>query len=461
MITKNEIEALMLENTLIKKHKPKYNISLRDSKSYAYIDLTKEKYPRFLISRLHTKNTYRFGPFTSARARDDILQVINKAFKLRTCRKLPKKACLRHAINLCSAPCIKAISEEDYNEDVNSAKKVLKGKSADVIKMLKEKMQKASKKQDFERALQYRSQINSLDYLNEQQNVIRDKKYNEDIINYIVKKGKVYLLIFNIYRGTLENKQEFIFEERENFLEDFLAQYYSETTIPKDKQAKYIIIPKQVSPIIAKYLTHKYKTKVETIVPKIGEKKALLDLVEKNIEIAFFAETEKLEILQNRLNLQELPIVMECFDISHLSGTHIVASMVQFRNGKPDKSNYRRFKMKTVFQNDDFASMEEVVKRRYTKLKNENLSLPNLIIIDGGIGQLNAALKALDSLNLKIPIISLAKQFEEIFVPGSSEAIRLSDKNKGRLLLQQIRDEAHRFAITYNRLLRKKSLFNK
>ena len=194
---------------------------------------------------------------------------------------------------------------------------------------------------------------------------------------------------------------------------------------------------------------------------KKGEKKELLELVAKNVDISFFGETEKLMHLQKVLNLNETPDVIECFDISHLSGTNIVASMVQFRNAKPDKANYRRFKIKTVQQNDDFASMREVVRRRYTKLKLNNEPMPNLILIDGGIGQLNRAIEALDAIGLKIPIISLAKEFEEIYVPGKSQPIKLKHKDKGRLLLQYIRDEAHRFAITYNRLLRKKERFTR
>jgi excinuclease ABC subunit C len=468
IITKNEIEALILENTLIKKHRPKYNIDLKDSRSYAYIELTNEKFPKFKLARYpntpqlgvqrtmkHSIKNQLFGPFTSAKARDDILQVINRTFKLRTCNKLPKRACLRYSIGICSAPCINQISEEQYNENIKSAKLILKGEISKTISLLKTNMQIASKRKDYERALNFRNQIDSLEYLKEKQNMQRNKNYNEDIINYITKDNIVYIAVFNIYKGTLENKQEFTFEQTENFLEKFLTQYYLDNEIPKQ-----VILPKQTNKLIQEYLSKKANKvgKVETVVPKIGEKKELLELVKKNIEISFFGDLDKLNLLKRLINLQETPHVIECFDISHLSGTNIVASMVQFRMGKPDKSNYRRYKLKTVTKNDDYASMQEVVRRRYTKLKLNREEFPNLIVIDGGLGQLNSALQILDELNLKIPIISLAKEFEEIHIPGQKKPIRLDKKNKARLLLQQIRDESHRFAIKYNRLLRKKEI---
>lgn len=281
----------------------------------------------------------------------------------------------------------------------------------------------------------------------------REKRYDEDIINYEIKDDEVYLMLFNIYKGTLSNKNEFIFDYNDDFLEEFIIQYYSENTIPKE-----VIIPKIVSDSIKQYLETKKGSKVIITKPEKGEKKQLLDLVLKNIEITFFADIDKVETLKNKLNLQESPTVIECFDISHLSGTSTAGSMVQFRNGKPDKNNYRRFKIRSIEGIDDFAAIAEVVKRRYTRIKNEDLELPNLIIIDGGIGQLNFALQELKKLDLKVPIISIAKQFEEIYIPGKILPVRLSKKDKALQFIQEIRNEAHRFAIKYNRLLRKKEL---
>lgn len=451
IITETEVEALILENNLIKKYNPKYNIDLKDSKSYAYIRATNEEFPRLLVSRNKSEPGDFFGPFVNAAIRDNLLKIINKVFKLRTCCRLPKKSCLKYNIGLCSAPCIKNISKKEYIKNVSMAKLVLNGKTKELIIDLKEKMKNASSNQKFEEALKYRNQIIALGSLSEKQLVQRNKKHNEDIINYIVKNDKVYLFIFNIHRGCLENKQEFIFDHYNNFFEDFINQYYEKSIIPKK-----IILPEKTSEALIQLLNKKKKSKVCVVIPKIGELKKLLGLVKKNIEINFFSGDEKLNELKKIINLDSSPEVIECFDISHLSGTKTVASMVQFKNGIANKSEYRKFKIKTVVGVDDFASMAEVVKRRYERLKKENKSFPDLIVVDGGLGQLHYAMNSLKTLEIKIPIISLAKEFEEIYIPGKNFPVRVSRKNKGRLLLQQIRDEAHRFAIKYNRLLRKK-----
>jgi excinuclease ABC subunit C len=284
----------------------------------------------------------------------------------------------------------------------------------------------------------------------------RDRKYNEDIIHYVVKNSTVYLLLFNVHRGTLENKQVFKFEPTgEDYFEEFLAQYYSDHDVPAE-----LIVPHPLGESTVSYLKLRAGKSVHVTVPRRGEKKQLLDLVMKNIEITFFGDIEKLRDLKLALKMQETPEVIECFDISHISGTGMVASMVQFRNALPDKSNYRRYRIKTLTGVDDFAAIAEVVRRRYTRLKEEDAQLPDLILIDGGIGQLNAATAELKKLRVRIPTISLAKKFEEIYVPGADEPLVLSRKSKALQLLQRVRDEAHRFAITYNRLLRKKELLD-
>jgi excinuclease ABC subunit C len=453
IITKNEVEALILENNLIKKNTPKYNIDLKDSKRYAYIKITNEEFPKLLIARRKEDDSDYFGPFTSAEKRDYVMQTLIRTFKVRTCKKMPKKPCLRFHIGLCDAPCIKNISKEKYDEKIRFVKSILNGKTKEIEEKLKVEMEKESKKQNFEGAIELRNQIDSLEYLKEKQNMQRQKEYNEDIINYLIKDNKVYLLLFKIYKGTLENKEEFEFEYQDDFLEDFLTQYYSENNIPKE-----IIIPEKVDESIKIFLEKKANKKVNLIIPEKGEKKELLDLVLKNIEIIFFENINKLIALKDALNLETIPEVIECFDISHLSGTSQVGSMVQFRKGKPDKSNYRKFKIKTVDQIDDFASIKEIVFRRYYRIKKEKSNPPDLIIIDGGKGQLSSAIEALDEINIKIPIISIAKEFEEIYTPGESNPLRLDKKDPALQIVQEIRDEAHRFAITYNRLLRKKDL---
>ena len=453
IVTDNEVESLILENTLIKKHQPKYNIRMKDAKSHTYILLTDEEFPRILIDRRKAGKGRFYGPFVSAHERDYVLHFLRKTFALRTCNKMPKKPCLRYHIDLCDAPCANRISKNKYLDKIKKVKMVLSGKSTELIKTLKKDMKKYSESSEFEYALKIRNEISSLENLSKHQKMQREKKYNEDIINFEIKDEKVYLMLFNIYKGTLHNKNEFVFDFNDDFFEEFIIQYYSENPIPKE-----IVIPQDVSESIRNFLEDKKGSKVKLSRPIKGEKKQLLDLVLKNIEIAYFADIDKVEILKKRLNLQEKPKVIECFDISHLSGTSTVGSMVQFRNGKPDKNNYRRFKIRTVEGIDDTAAIAEVVRRRYTRLKNEDSEFPNLIIIDGGCGQLNFAFNELKKLDVKIPIISIAKKYEEIYIPRYMKPLRLDKKDKALHYIQEIRNEAHRFAIKYNRLLRKKEL---
>ena len=453
VVTDSEDEALILENNLIKKHQPKYNIRLKDAKSHSYLLLTKEEYPRLILDRWKKGKGVFFGPFISAQERDYILYFLRRTFLLRTCNKLPKKPCLRYHINLCDAPCINLISKNDYDLKIEKIKMVLNGKTKQLLTNLNEEMKKYSDEQYYEKALRLRNEISAIEHLSQRQKMQREKKYNEDIINYIIKDEKVYLMLFNIYKGTLHNKNEYEFDFNDDFLEEFIIQYYSDSPIPKE-----VIIPEKLSDSIEIFLTNKKGSQVRVVKPQKGEKKHLLDLVTKNIETTFFADVKKVDLLKNKLNLQGTPTVIECFDISHLSGTSTVGSMVQFRNGKPDKNNYRRFRIRSVQGIDDTAAIGEVVRRRYKRLKEEDSEFPDLIIIDGGGGQLNFAIQELNELNLKIPIISIAKQFEEIYIPGALQPLRIQKKDKALQFIQEIRNEAHRFAIKYNRLLRKKEI---
>jgi len=453
--TDNELEALILENNLIKIHQPKYNIRLKDAKSHSYIRLTDDVFPRLEIVRSKTGKGKYFGPFISASEREYIFDFLKKNFMIRTCKKMPKKACLRYHINLCCAPCIGLIKKENYDKIIENAKLVLSGKTKELLIVLKEEMKFFSDNLKFEYAKEIRNQMNALEKLNERQNMQRKKNYNEDIINYIIKSGRVYLLLFNIYKGTLVNKNDFVFDYNDDFLDEFIIQYYSDNPIPGE-----LIIPVNISDSMISFLQTKKGHNINVNNPKKGEKHQLLKLAKKNIEISFFKDEERIEFLKTKLNLQERPEVIECFDISHLSGTSTVGAMVQFRNGKPDKSNYRRFRIRSVEGVDDTAAIAEIVKRRYLRLKKEDIEFPNLVVIDGGIGQLNFALKELNRLEIKIPIISIAKHFEEIYIPGRLSPLKLSEKDVALKFIQQIRDEAHRFAIKYNRLLRKKELLS-
>jgi excinuclease ABC subunit C len=455
IVTSTEVEAFILENTLIKKYQPKFNINLKDAKSYAYIQLSEEKFPRIGIARENKgkKTGTLYGPFVSATERDQILQFIKQTFHLRTCKNMSKRACLRYHMGTCAAPCTGLVSEPEYQYLIKNADLLLKGKNKDLLDQLRSDMQLYSESESYEKALILRDRISAIEKLSEHQNVKRQKSSDENIINYITTGEIVYLILFLVEKGTLTSKEEFIFPLTEDFLDEFILQYYSNEKPPKE-----LIIPVSPGSIIEDYLTLLRGSHVTITVPKQGEKKELLDLAFKNLEISFFRGKIRISELGEALSLDNPPEIIECFDISHLGGTGTVGSMVSFRDGRPDKSNYRRYKIKTAGAFDDYASIAEVVKRRYTRLSNEKKPLPDLIVIDGGQGQLQAAKEMLDELNLNIPLISIAKREEEIYRAGDRRPLNLSRKNLASLLVQEIRDEAHRFAITYQRSLRRQKI---
>jgi excinuclease ABC subunit C len=456
LITNTETEAFLLENTLIKKHQPKYNIDLKDAKRYAYIELTKEEFPRLLIARRATGDGTSFGPFVLAAERDYVLKVAKKVFRLRTCKKIPKRPCLRHHLNSCSAPCTGTVSPEEYARSVTKAAQVLKGKTGELLAALRQEMADRAAAQDYERALGLRNEITAIAHLAERQHVERARTCNENVIAYRMTGDTVYLVVFSIERGALADKQEFSFPGGEDFLEEFLVQYYSGREPPAE-----LILGSEMDPALVEFLSVKKGKRVTVTVPQRGEKKKLLDLAEKNLEIAFFRDTLKGTELGAALRLTVPPRVIECFDISHLSGTAMVGSMVQFRDGAPDKANYRRFRIRTVESIDDFAAIAEVVKRRYRRIMDEHATMPDLVIIDGGKGQLTTAREALLSLGLDLAVIAIAKREEDVYIPSEVLPLRLDKKGIALRFLQEIRDEAHRFAVTYNRLLRKKKVIGK
>jgi len=461
IVTGSEVEALLLESTLIKKHQPRYNINLKDSKGYAYISLSGDAYPRISVARTKdsatkkkseqkTKTVY-FGPFTSARERDQILHFAKRTFKLRSCKTLRKRPCLRYHLDSCAAPCTGRISEQEYAYQVKCAKKLLEGKNAELLSEMKEDMQKRASELAFEEALLLRDQIKAIEHLSERQYVLRDTKEHEHIIHYACHADQVYLMLFSVERGCLSQKEEFVFEKSEGFLDEFLIQYYTENTPPQE-----LILPEEGDDSMEEYLSEKRGSKVTITVPKRGDKRRLLSLVSKNIEATFFKHITRVDALGEALNLPSPPSIIECFDVSHLSGTGTVGAMVRFMDGKPDKRNYRRYKLKSYEGNDDFAGIAELVHRRYTRLLEEESRLPDLIVIDGGKGQLQAAHQEMKALNLQIPLISLAKREEEIYSTSSQTPLPIKRNSEASLLLQEIRNEAHRFAITYQRTTRSK-----
>jgi len=453
LATDTEAEALLLENTLIKRHQPHYNIDLKDAKSFAYIMLTREEFPRIGISRRPSEEASFFGPFVSARDRDRVLRVVRKAFGLRTCRRLPKRACLRRQMGSCSAPCTGDISAADYGERVKRVEAILKGQSAGILKELRAEMEDRSRRKEFEQAMALRDQIQAVEHLSERQKVERPRGRDQDILSWVVSEGKVHLMVFSVHHGTLSEKEEFVFAAGPDFPEEFLVQYYGEKIPPTE-----VILPEPVDEPLREFLSTRRGSTVQVTVPERGDKRKLLDLVQRNLEHTFFGERLRLGALQEALHLPTLPSVIECFDISHLSGTATVGSMVRFTDGKPDKKNYRRFRIRTVLGIDDPAAIGEVVRRRYSRLVREGSALPDLLIIDGGKGQLTAARSALADLGLAIPVISIAKPEEEVHVPGRLGPLPLGKKDPASLLVRAIRDEAHRFAVAYHRLLRRKEV---
>lgn len=437
--TNSEVEALLLENNLIKKYYPHYNIDLKDSHRYAYILLHKGELPWIEVARTREAEGEYYGPFVSGALRNIVIEVLRRNFRIFTRKPSPR---LR-----------KATDKETYLQRIAQARKILRGDVDDLIKELEEKMRISSQKTFYEHALNVRNQIEALYTLTEKQRIEMTRAVDAHIINYMIVSDEVYLLIFSIRKGVLEEKQEYSFEYYEGVLDDFLVQYYDQAPIPQE-----IILPAPVDESLADYLKKKSGRTVSLIVPQKGDKKDLLDLVAQNVTTTFFAGSERVKALQEILHLTKLPRYIECFDISHLSGTNVVASMVAFTNGLPDKSNYRKFKIRQDIQNDDYLSMKEAVRRRYSGSLKKSMKNPDLIVIDGGLGQLNAGIAVLEELKLKIPIIALAKKFEEIYVPGEESPRRVDHKNKGLQLLQAIRDEAHRFAISYQKLLRHKGL---
>ncbi|MBN1175325.1 excinuclease ABC subunit UvrC [Candidatus Woesearchaeota archaeon] len=460
IITKNEVEALLLESNLIRQHKPRYNIDLKYGMRYAWIVLTNEEYPRLITARSRNLDGEYFGPFVSGNLRRVLLDVLRKKFYIRTCRVLPKKPCLRYHIGVCKAPCVKKQTQKEYEENVEQVRTYLRGKNKELIKDLQKQMKEAAAKTNFELAKIHKEQIDSLEYLQNQMLVENSRLEEQDVINYKKytsqkdNKDYVEVIVFGFRRGVLSQKQTFTIADEENALEEFIKRFYEVEKPPSE-----IIIPHEIEDnSLEKYLEEISGHKVSLTIPQRGMKKELLELVDKNIdEEISYAESLAFEIKDN-LNLEKPVRTIECFDISHLGGTNTVASMVHFKDGKPVKSKYRKFKIQTVEGIDDFRSMNEVITRRYSRLKKEKREYPDLILIDGGSQQVAFAKKALDAIGVNIPMVGLAKKFEEIYFPDKKDPIRF-DKNSNMMkVFINARDETHRFGVTFQRSLRSKEL---
>ncbi len=462
IITESEVEALILECNLIKKYRPRYNICLKDDKTYPYLKLTNEKFPRIILTRRVEKDGARyFGPYTSGGAVKETLELLRKLFPLRTCRNFPNRPCLQFHIKRCLAPCVDKISREDYFQFVVAVGKFLDGKTAEVERDLESRMLAAAENLNFEMAARLRDILLAVRKISERQKIVTDAG-NVDAIGLARLNSEVCAQIFFVREGKVIGRESFLLngaadETDSQAVLNFIKQYYSQAKIT----AEEILLPTELDD--EKILTEWLKVKLT--VPKRGVKNSLVEMANENAKKFLEERIARAELanaqtigavsdLQKYLKLAKLPRRMECFDISHFQGAETVASMVVFENGAPDKKSYRRFKINsTEGKPDDFLSMREVTERRYGKLAAEEL--PDLIVIDGGIGQLNSALEIIRQFHKDVPVVGLAKQFELIFVEGESEPMELPRGSQALYLMQRIRDEAHRFAITYHRKLRR------
>jgi excinuclease ABC subunit C len=492
IVADSELEALLLENTLIKKYQPRFNVRLKDDKRYPYIKVHwQDPFPKVTTTRrLQNDGGRYFGPYTAAWAAYQTLDLVRKIFPYLTCNRVitgnDPRACLYYHIGRCAAPCIGVVDQAEYRQIIDDLCSFLGGNTEPVVAGLRTQMEQAAESLDFEKAATLRDQIKAIDQVVEKQKVVNNKAVDEDVVAFARDEQDACVQVFFIRGGKLVGRDYFVLEgtvdENNNeIMTSFLKQFYDQaTTIPPQ-----ILLPSEVDEhmIIRDWLKSKRGANVVMKVPRRGKQRELLEMAAENAAETLnhlraqwasdeTKQTEALTELQQALDLPDLPLRIECYDISTLQGTNTVGSMVVFAKGTPRKSDYRRFKIKTVEGQDDFASMREMLRRRFRRLRDTEPEqqaapgkaasestwaiIPNLVIIDGGKGQLGAAMEILEEAELSdaIPIVGLAKREEEIFISGRSEPVILPRKSHALFLVQRIRDEAHRFGVTYHRKLR-------
>ncbi|MBD8068901.1 excinuclease ABC subunit UvrC [Bacillus sp. PS06] len=469
IVTSSDIEALILEINLIKKHDPKYNVMLKDDKSYPFIKVTAEKQPRLIITRNVKKDKGKyFGPYPNVQAANETKRLLDRIYPLRKCSTLPDKVCLYYHIGQCLAPCIQPVEDETNKEIVDNIIKFLNGGYKEIKVELTEKMMKASEELDFERAKEYRDQIAHIETTMEKQKMTMNDFIDRDVFGYSFDKGWMCVQVFFIRQGKLIERDVSLFpiynEPEEDFL-TFLGQFYTKTNHFKPKE---VLLPSSIEKELAEQLL-----KVNVSQPSRGKKKELIELATKNAKISLKEKFSLIERDEERtikatenLGIQlgiPTPHRIEAFDNSNIQGTDPVSAMVVFVDGKPSKNDYRKYKIKTVVGPDDYDSMREVVRRRYSRALKEQLPLPDLIIIDGGKGHLAAVKEVLeDELGLEIPVAGLVKdekhRTSELLIGDPLTIASLSRNSQEFYLLQRIQDEVHRFAITFHRQLRSKSV---
>lgn len=474
IVTSNEMEALLLEDNLIKAHHPRYNILLRDDKTYPYLKLTvADEFPRLAMVREKKDGVSRyFGPYTNAASLRENLRVLNSIFMLRSCKTFSRRErpCLNYDIGRCLAPCVGRVSSEDYQELTRNLIAFMEGDYMQLVKSSERQMKEAAAKLEYEKAARLRDQVQGLKRLGEKQQVALAAPLNLDLAALILAPRCALALIFKIRRGKLISKDSFwltrVMDENEAEMMEFLLRgYFAEG---QDTAEELLVnrLPANRQ-LLSEWFKERSGHRVEIKKPAKGEKRRLMEMVENNARLLMEEQLSQ-EDKQNRLllrlsqalNLETVPNRIECYDVSHLSGTETVASMVVFTHAAADKKAYRRFKIKQE-QNDDYRSLAETLQRRFQEARRGNphfLPKPDLLVIDGGLGQLNAVQEVLQELGEEVAVVSLAKKREEIFMPGRADSLILPRRDEGLQLLQRLRDEAHRFAVSYNRQRRSQKI---
>ena len=473
ILVDNNKEALALENNLIKQWKPRFNILLRDDKTYPYIKLTAEKYPRVYVTRrLRKDGSAYYGPYFPANLAYRLVNFVHRSFLVPSCKvdltRYHPKPCLQYHIHRCLGPCVEGLTTDDaYAGAVKNVKLFLEGRHADLAKGLRERMHQASDAMRFEEAAAVRDLLSTVEEMDERQKMAAAKGDDIDIFAAYAEPPLVALNLFHLRNGQIVDRREFYWEDQHDFDEpQFFSALIKQIYIDQQHIPSIIHVPVDFEDreALEELLSEKRGRKVEIHTPQRGQKKALLDLVETNAKHSFDQRFRVLkpssraiqEALQDALGLPDAPKRIECFDISHIQGTDKVASMVVWEEGRMKKSDYRKFIIRDVIGNDDFASMREVVTRRYSRLQQENREMPGLVLIDGGIGQLHSAADALETIGIiNQPLASIAKREEIIYVYGQENEPVVLDRFSPILhLIQSIRDEAHRFAVTFHRTRR-------
>ncbi|WP_042707262.1 excinuclease ABC subunit UvrC [Methanobrevibacter wolinii] len=465
IVTNSEKEALILEANLIKKYMPKYNIRLKDDKKYPYVKITNEDFPRLILTRNISKNGTYYGPFTDVKSVRSTVKFLKQLFKIRTCKHMDGP-CLNYQIDLCYAPCDGRISKEEYHEIIEKIDLFFQGRYNDILKNLKNEMKEASQNMEFEKAAVLRDQIKSIEEVMVKQFVDElDDDLDQDVIASSENKDTTIIVVLSIRKGKIISKDDYLMDNTKNqdiseVLYSFIQQYYGiNRHIPKELIIEDNIKDKE---LIIEWLSDLRGNKVKITNPQKGRKLRLIRMARGNAEI-IKKQKEKVNNslieLQNYLKLKNVPHVIEGYDVSNISGTLQVGSKVSFFDGKPNKKQYRRFKLETPGPND-YGMMRELLTRRFESLVGEeDYKKPDLVLIDGGKGQLHIAVEVLNELGLDdIPVIGLAKEFEEVFVPQSNKPIIIPHNKESLHILQRVRDEAHRFGVTYHRKLRSRKL---